>query len=239
MRKEIIQSFQTEVLPRLEIMSNCRNLLILGGSVNDPEIDIVRDISGELNLQFVGIDDKFTENFRFDYLDFNNFDSSIDIGFRPDIALCTGVVEHLWNIHAMFQNFEHLLLSETLLWITFPVSQYPHGSPDWYGAGYNPEMIKRIGELFGFQSISYGHTGNRRNYLFRHVLHIWPEIGGGVMWLYRWPLFSYIPREGSFVRKLLYQFTSIPARIILQFSSKKSTDDLLNATVGYVLFRKK
>ena len=239
MRKEIIQSFLEEVLPRLENVSNRKNLLILGGSVNDPEIDIIRNICGDVNLQFVGIDDKHTEGFRFDYLDFNHFNSSIDIDFRVDIALCTGVVEHLWNLHAMFQNFEKLLDSETLLWISFPVSQYPHGSPDWYGAGYSPEMIKRIGELFGFHTISTGHIGNRRNYLFRHILHIWPELGGDVMWLYRWPLFSYIPREGSILRKLVYQFTSIPARIILQFSSTQSTDDLLSATVGYVLFKKK
>lgn len=215
-----------------------KNLLILGGSVREPEIDIIRSIYGDVNLQFVGIDGSYVENYRFDYLDFNQFNSTIEIEFDAEIALCTGVVEHLWNLHAMFQNFQMLLKHKSLLWISFPVSQYPHGSPEWYGAGYSPEMIKKIGELFGFRAILTGHTGNRRNYLFRHILHIWPELGGDVMWLYRWPLFSYIPREGSFLRKLFYQFSSIPARMILQFSSKKSTDDLLNATVGYVLFER-
>ena len=38
MRREIIQCFREEVLPRLDSMSNFNNLLILGGSVNDPEL---------------------------------------------------------------------------------------------------------------------------------------------------------------------------------------------------------
>lgn len=215
-----------------------RNLLILGGSVDEPEIDVLRNIHGEMNLQFVGIDNSHVGRYRFDYLDFNHFDADFVIDFEAELALCTGVVEHLWNLHAMFQNFENILKPSALLWISFPVSQYPHGSPEWYGAGYSPEMIRKIGEMFGFQSITYGHRGNRRNYLFRHILHLWPELGADVMWLYRWPLFSYIPKEGNMLRKFVYQFTSLPARIILQFSSKESTDDLLNATVGFVLFKR-
>ncbi len=231
--------FKSEVFPYLDVEFGDRSLLILGGSLEDPEIDLIEKRYGELKLAFAGIDNSKIMDNKFYYLDFNIVNSNDTHLPEVKLAICTGVVEHLWNLHAMFQNFSSILNSGTLLWVSFPVSQFPHGSPKWYGAGYNPEMLANISQLFSFEVLKHGFTGNRRNYLFRHLLHLWPEKGDSVMMLYRWPIFCYLPKEGSLIKKMIYQIVTIPSRIILQFSPTKPSHDIFDATLGWVLLRRK
>lgn len=231
--------FREEVVPRLKARHLTEiKVMILGGSMQDPEIDLLMKNFEVLEVNFLGIDSANIDGHDFQYLDFNQPSSQIR-EYNVDIAICTGVVEHLWNLDEMFKNFRAVIPNSALLWVSFPVSQFPHGSPEWYSAGYNPVMIAKLASLNGFDCLHSGQFGNRRNYLFRHLLHLWPEKGDRVWFAFRWPLFSYLPTEGNLGRKFVHQWLTIPHRLILQFSSKNTVHDLMTATAGWVLLQKK
>jgi len=238
-RRESLPVFQQNIFPYLKQRKlNSVRVAILGGSLQDPEISLLNENFTLESVQFLGIDNANIGDCVFQYLDFNEVTTEIS-PLNIDLAICTGVVEHLWNLDGMFKNFQILVPDSALLWVSFPVSQIPHGSPEWYSSGYNPEMISKLAKLNGFSCLGSGHFGNRRNYLFRHLLHLWPEKGDEVWFAFRWPLFSYLPIPGSLCKKLMHQFLTVPDRLILQFASKQTVNNLMTSTAGWVLLEKK
>lgn len=239
MRQEGLRVFREQVVPQLKHRNLGKiKVMILGGSMQDPEIDLLMRNFMVLEVNFLGIDSTNIGECDFQYLDFNHLSTKVR-EYDVDVAICTGVVEHLWNLDAMFKNFYAIIPNSALLWVSFPVSQFPHGSPEWYSAGYNPTMISKLANLNGFNCLRSGQFGNRRNYLFRHLLHLWPEKGDGVWFAFRWPLISYLPIAGNLGKKFIYQFKTIPHRLILQFSSKSTVHDMMTATGGWVLLERR
>ena len=238
MRRESLSVFKQIIFPYLQMRQlDSIRIAILGGSLQDPEISLLSEDFILERVEFLGIDSANIGDCAFQYLDFNEVATKRS-ALNIDLAICTGVVEHLWNLDGMFKNFQMLVPDSALLWVSFPVSQIPHGSPEWYSSGYNPEMISKLAELNGFTCLDSGHLGNRRNYLFRHLLHLWPEKGDQVWFAFRWPIFSYLPTPGSISKKLFHQFLTIPHRLILQFASKQTENKLMTSTAGWVLLEK-
>ena len=88
------------------------NVSIVGGSSEEPELEVLKNLGYEINLTKYGIDDYDT------FFDLNkkNDVKKIDI----DLLICCNVLEHIWNIENFFNNIINLSQKNTLIYINCP-----------------------------------------------------------------------------------------------------------------------
>ncbi len=153
--------------------------------------------------------------------------------FRPDLIICCNVFEHIWDIDSAVIHLKNLATANTLIWITVPTCNFPHGSPDYFSAGYTPELVENLGKKHNLNVQASRIIGSKREYLFNHLLTLWPTA-----WQINHPILCYIGYEGNYLRKLLRQIISLPARLILSLSSKKVVNTLRYAGEAWILLRK-
>lgn len=139
------------------------NVAIVGGSVADPEAIAAQPLSKSISV--LGIEDC-------DVLyDLNSSQHSYSSKF--DLVLCSQVLEHVWRPEKALKNLANLLAHEGLIWISCPASNFPHGSPGYFAAGYTDSFLTSNLSRLGLDIIASGQISSRRNYLARHRFNLW------------------------------------------------------------------
>lgn len=166
MRHEVVLRFRSEVGT---VLRDAAEVALVGGSPNDPEL---RDLPEGSTVDYYGIEDT-VGNSRFHYLDLNVFDGALP--GRYDLVISSQVLEHLWNVQAAIENLTSMIRPGGLIWLACPASNFPHGSPEYYSAGYTPELLSRLLSAEGLQILSAGCLGSQRAYVWTHALRHWPS----------------------------------------------------------------
>jgi SAM-dependent methyltransferase len=196
-----------------------RTIALVGGSKSDPELE---DFAHRKNITitYFGVEDPVGEEFIYlDLNELNNFQRKFDL------VISSQVLEHVWDLDTAFLNLRNLTKQNGLLWINCPTSNYAHGSPNYYSAGYTPEMISKNLEKIGFVILEQASFGSRRLYFLTHALQIWPSKSE-----LSYPVFFGISK---------YWFKQLPLRFYSTLLSNEQSSDLKLATESIVLGRLK
>jgi len=225
MRWEVLKRFQIEIARENLDYSSC---LVVGGTPQDPELQFIKSLHSSTEAKFIGIDE-VDPNFH--YLDLNEFRSQSVSG---KLVLCSQVLEHVWNHKNFFRNLRELTEQNGYLWLNVPMSNFVHGSPDYYSAGFATEYLVKNLEENHFEIISAGSIGSRRYYTATHLLGTWlTEKEHNNL------LFSYHFQPGTrlgIVKKLIIDLTR---RVPLLLLSKAVTDSPRYATEAFVFAKRK
>lgn len=165
MRWLITRTFEKLVSTEL---SNIRTIAVVGGSSKEPELSIFTGLPVIVN--YFGIEfekDQDPENI---YLDLNQ-ESNLRRSY--DLVICSQVLEHVWNHRNTFDNLAKLVNNGGFLWLACPASNFAHGSPNYYSAGFTSDYISRNLKERNFEVIEEGMLGSRRNYMATHLFHFW------------------------------------------------------------------
>jgi len=202
---------------------------VVGGSSKEPELLELLKIYPEATVSFLGIEQGLQHG-PFIKLDLNvpsNTPSSFDI------VICAQVLEHVWNFENSIRNLTRIVNPYNgLLWLNCPASNIVHGSPEFYSAGYSPEMLCRNLEAQDFEIILSDSIGTRRLYFYTHTLQYWPS-----RFELAHPVLTYRPLR-SYGRRLIPEtFLGFFGRIYALFLSNKRLSKSQFDTETFVLAR--
>jgi SAM-dependent methyltransferase len=223
MREVVVSNFIELIRPYL---NNIDKIAVVGGSINEPELEQLKKFK-KFSVKTYGID---KENDFF--LDLN---LQTDLNVKYDLILCSQVFEHLYDIKNGLMNLAKFMDKDSLLWIGCPASNKSHGSPEYFSAGYQPEIIINLSRDFSLQAISFGKLGTKRNYFMTHALRIWPSAEELKHPLFKYD-FSRLPNKSKL--NILRFFRDLPGRIYALFIENNLNDKVEYATETYVLLRK-
>ena len=145
-------------------------IAVVGGDSTDPELALL----SQSEMTFFGIEN-IANDVRFRQLDLNSDLSDFVPANRFDLVLCSQVVEHLYNLPQSIKVISSLVKPGGYLWLGFPASNFPHGSPEYYSAGYPAQTAVKLLPS-EFEVVLSGQIGTKRNYLWTHLLREWPPI---------------------------------------------------------------
>lgn len=225
MRWEVLDKFKSFTEDDSVDISTC---IVVGGTPSDPEVVFLNSLSKDINISFLGLE-RTKENFLF--LDLNEFRVGTKTG---SLVICSQVLEHVWNHENFFSNLRQLTQVNGHLWLNVPMSNFVHGSPDYFSAGFSPEYLAKNLEQRDFEVIASGFIGKRRYYLATHLLGTWLTKKEHAN-----PIFNCNFQPGTrlgVIRKFIRDWTR---RVPLILSSKALSDDLRWGTESYILAKKK
>jgi hypothetical protein len=224
MRWVVLERFQSETKEIVDEISRC---FVVGGTQQDPEYQYLNDFNPNCSFQFFGIEEA-KENFV--YLDLNNYSKLLP---NAELVLCSQVLEHVWNHESFFQNLSRLTSVNGYLWINVPMSNFVHGSPDYFSAGFSPDYLKKNLEKYKFEVIVNSSIGSKRYYFATHMLGIWLTEKEHAN-----PLLGYRLQPGSTLGVMRKLFIDLAKLTPLLFFSKKLTEAPRYATECFVLARR-
>lgn len=137
------------------------SVAVLGGSLKEPEL---ANLSARVEI--FGIDDQSR------FLDLN-MPTPGDLSEKFDLVLSSQTLEHLWNHSTFFDNVANLCKIGGLVWLNCPASNFPHGSPNYFSAGYTADYLTLNLIQRGFEIIHSETIASKRNYIARHRLGLW------------------------------------------------------------------
>ena len=229
MRDYVVKYFSTAIAPFFDSISS---IAVIGGYLNEPELIVFRE--KEIKIKTIGIDSE--SDF---FLDLNNpipKNTKNEIE-QYDLILCSQVFEHLFDIKQAITNLYYLAKVDGLIWIGFPSSNRAHGSPEYYAAGYQPELVTNLIQSMNLnmEILNKGVVGSKRYYFMNHALSVWPSTKELDK-----PILHYDfnrlpgPRYKDFLRFL----RDFPGRVYASFVQNKVSDDVRWASESFVLVRK-
>ena len=194
-----------------------KTIAVVGGTSKDIEVSIAKATFPLVEISYFGIDNPHHDP-NFSFLDLNILQNQ-EKAF--DLVLCSQVIEHVHHLENAFKNLRNLMdLNEGLIWLNCPASNMPHGSPDYYSAGYSKEYLDQIFQRNEIQTLKSGYFGSKRFYFLTHALHYWATQAEHLH-----PVLRYEFQPGTKLgvinkwrKEILWRFLSIP------FSSKIRTD---------------
>lgn len=212
MRWHIVGIFQEQIN---QVAEKFDDIALVGGYIQEPELKVL----DYKHLTYYGVElDPRIETHLFD------LNSPQIVDKKYDLVLCSQVLEHVWDVKLAIENLAKLVRKGGYIWIACPASNYAHGSPEYFSAGYTPEMIVQLLKPLGFD-VKFSKTfGSERMYFFTHALRYWPTESQ-----YRNPLRFKISR--FFFRDLLWR--------ILAISKSSRIDSELHHATESVVFAKK
>jgi SAM-dependent methyltransferase len=224
MRAQVVEILIRNLL-RLQLP--IKRVAIVGGSSREPELVSLYQHFIDLEVKYFGVENNEV-GIKFVFFDLNE---KQDVREDFDLVICAQVIEHVWDIENAIMNLSKLTKKEHgLLWINCPASNMVHGSPEYFTAGYSPQMLKNHIEKLELETIDFGCIGSRRLYFYTHALRYWPsdfEI--------RHPLLSYRPLRSYGRRFISETILNFLGRAYSLFLSKKASGDLIFATETYIL----
>jgi hypothetical protein len=223
MRNLVTAEFISLISPYLSQISQ---VAIVGGDRSDPEI-VELDKIKNLNVTTLGIDSNSDI-----FLDLNILQN---VNLQFDLVISSQVLEHVFDVKNAIQNLTQLAGEPGLLWIACPASNRSHGSPHYFSAGYQPELIANLTEPLGFSIVKKGLIGSKRSYFFTHALRVWPTCQE-----LKRPItgYSFSRSTGNVIVKTLRFLRDIPGRLYSIFLSPKITNEVEYATEMYILMLK-
>ena len=159
MRDSLVSRFQQTVLPD---HSAHASVAVVGGSLADPEAKAVANLARSFKVLGIEGSDVF-----FDL----NLSQTVTSKF--DLVLCSQVLEHVWRPEKAIANLASLLGEGGMLWLNCPASNFPHGSPSYFSAGYTDTLLTLHLETQGLKVVAAGQVCSRRNYVARHLFNLW------------------------------------------------------------------
>jgi len=225
MRWLILGLFEQNTKPYI---GDIKTVALVGGSSHDPELASLKR-EGILNVDYFGIEPEPGKE-RFKILDLNE---KTIMSNSYDLVICSQVLEHVWNQAAAFENLCELTKPGGWLWIGCPASNFPHGAPDYFSAGYTSSMIANNLRKRGLSILSEGMVGSDRYYSTQHVFRYWLTESE-----HRSPLLGYKFRGRNSIRKLGKMVIDLPKMLFAESRSPKITTSVEFATESYVFARK-
>lgn len=223
MREIVVSIFLQAIQPHL---NNIETIAVVGGSKKDPEVVELEKIK-KFEVKTYGID--HDSDFQFD-LNVKNNDSS-----KHDLVLCSQTFEHIYDVKNGMLNLGSLMKENSLLWVACPASNRSHGSPDYYSAGYQPELIVNLAKELSLKPITFGKIGSKRNYFMTHALRVWPTSDELKHPITKYD-FSRLPSNSKL--NVFRFFRDFPGRIYSCFIENKLSGQIEYATETYVLLQK-
>lgn len=156
-----LRAFTANRTSNLEIL----RVAVVGGGKDEPEVLALKHSGLQMDVHVFGVENDSN------YLDLNLANSSHIEKF--DLVLCSQVIEHVWNLDQAFLNLLELTTQKGLIWISCPMSNRFHGSPEFFSAGYSSLFLVRHITKLKLREIESGYFGSHRNYVATHLLNIW------------------------------------------------------------------
>ncbi len=213
MRWQIVEIFGNLIS---QVSESLDSIALVGGHIFEPELEVLK----YKDLTHYGVE--FDSRVKTELFDLN-ISQIVDKNY--DLVLCSQVLEHVYDVKQAIENLAKLVRQGGFLWIACPASNYAHGSPEYFSAGYTPELITNLLPLEDFEVIFAEKYGSERMYFYTHTLQRWPTQRE-----YKFPL------RFKFSR---YFFRDFFWRIIALFKSPKFDSELHHATETVVFARKK
>jgi SAM-dependent methyltransferase len=213
MRWHIVEIFGNLIS---QVSESLDSIALVGGHIFEPELEVLK----YKDLTHYGVE--FDSRVKTELFDLN-ISQIVDKNY--DLVLCSQVLEHVYDVKQAIENLAKLVREGGFLWIACPASNYAHGSPEYFSAGYTPELITNLLPLEDFEVIFAEKYGSERMYFYTHTLQRWPTQRE-----YKFPL------RFKFSR---YFFRDFFWRIIALFKSPKFDSELHHATETVVFARKK
>jgi len=162
LRNLVALNFDREILGE----NNLKNIAIVGGSLSDHEVELVRGKYPEATIKVYGIEEGQL------FMDLN---LSPVLQEEFDLVLCTNVLEHVFHHENFAKNLLSLLNTKGVLWLVFPFSDMFHGSPFDYSAGFHPDYVERLFLRNDGKTELKKIIASKRLYFFTHLLQDWPS----------------------------------------------------------------
>lgn len=225
MRWVVAAEFERLIGPQLE---GLRRVAVVGGSSADLEIQWLKSVRPDLAIEYFGLGSYGEDAFTF-------CDLNVALAGQPrafDLVHCAQVLEHTWNVQQALRNLIGLVKPGGLLWVNCPASCHAHGSPEYFSAGYQPELIVALARACGCTVVHAQRIGSRRSYFYEHTLARWPDRAE-----YERPILRMTLGRGGRMRAILRWVKYLPGRVAAQSMSAMQTDDVNVATQTLVLLR--
>ena len=209
----------------LESSTKPKTVAVVGGGSTEPELQHLSDAM----ITFYGIENTNSDP-RFREFDLNNDHPDNTADEKYDIVLCSQVIEHLYNLPHSIKLISSLVKPGGYLWLGFPCSNFPHGSPEYYSAGYPFQTVAKLLPS-EFELVISGQLGSQRNYVWTHTLREWPsldELNHPIRFIWQTP--ASLPRRIVRTLRRLRQ-----AHVV--FLNNEVSDGIEWATESYLLAR--
>lgn len=195
---------------------------IIGGTIDDPEFLMMQNRFHVSRFEILGIENPTI------YLDLNS-GQGIEVIERFDLLLCSQVLEHVWNHSRAFETIALLLKPNGLLWMNTPASNRPHGSPEYFSAGFTPDYLSLNLTMKGLNVIDSGSVGSKRNYYATHLLPYWLSVKA-----HQFPVF-FQRYKTSVAKNFYFSFRYFFTNVMLQFTSSQLRTDIEFSTESWVI----
>ena len=225
MRWLVTEEFQRLVHTELPSL---QRVAVVGGSSADPEIQWLKSVRPDIEFEYFGIGASGEAHFTF--CDLN--EPWADENRTFDLVHCAQVLEHTWNLQQALRNIIGLAKPDGLVWLNCPASCHAHGSPEYFSAGYQPELIVTLARAIGVSVVHSQRLGSRRAYFYELLLRRWPDRDE-----YELPALRMTPGRGGRMRAALRWAKYLPGRLAAQLVSGAPSDDVGFATQTVVLLR--
>jgi SAM-dependent methyltransferase len=166
-RRQVLEIYESWI--RTNLISKNISIAVVGGGQDEVELEIFKELGFEHEVSFFGISDNDY------YCDLNIKNQiSTEMFGAFDLVICCQVLEHIWNIQLALENLASLVTVDGLIWINVPSSNLKHGSPEYFSAGYQPELLENLLSLYRFETLLAGDLGSKRLYFMTHKQQFWP-----------------------------------------------------------------
>jgi SAM-dependent methyltransferase len=210
----------------IESSTKPESVAVVGGDSAEPELQLLSDST----ITFYGIENTNNDH-RFRKLDLNSDLPNNTAHETFDLVLCSQVVEHLYDVPKALKTIASLVKPGGHVWLGFPSSNFPHGSPEYYSAGYPFQTVAKL-LPFEFELVISGQIGSKRNYLWTHTLREWPsldELNHPIRFIWKTPVS--LPRKVVRTVRRLRQ-----AHVV--FSNNETSHEIEWATESYLLAKR-
>jgi SAM-dependent methyltransferase len=155
---QVTQQFKTATMREFEDLKLSSPVVvgIVGGSHDEPELLQLKLMGMEFTVTTLGIEGSDV------FFDLNSEFDENDNSIKFDLILCSQVLEHIWNHQTFFENLRKILATNGFLWLAAPAANRPHGSPEYFSAG--------------FRVISQGTIGSKRLYVSTLIFDKWLTV---------------------------------------------------------------
>lgn len=141
------------------------NIAIVGGNKNDPEVLLVKKLFVNCQITFLGVEKSPEVNF----LDLNEK----TMQYKDfDLVICSQVIEHVWHQGNFLWTLERLTKRGGYLWISCPYNNHPHGSPDYFSAGFSVDYLAKNLQT-GYEILFFKEFGSKRYFISSLLRNQW------------------------------------------------------------------
>ena len=230
-RGAVVQDFLVELARSTNLLESLGErdikIAVVGGSAYDSEVVALRHLGIQVHVETFGVDGADH------WLDLNTPVKRQEATGHFDLVVCSQVLEHVWNHQAFFDHLYSLATPGAFLWLACPASNRPHGSPDFFSAGFTANYLARNVEHRGATVLAAGEVGSRRLYESALLSRTWLSYLG-----HAFPPAAYLDdKTRPWARRLLVTLYSLPQSIRLTLLSPRLHYTGRWATESWILAR--